>query len=108
MLQNAPQPCVMLVHHARHNTHRHVLDHGQKHGFKQQRETRPGPRPRRLDLQDAAVSAMAARHAAVQKRLVLVLLTYNLLNLRQLAIDSHFMPKIYFWITNMYRRSLSH
>jgi hypothetical protein len=61
----------MLAHHAGDNTHRHVFDHGHKHGFKQQRETRPGPRPGNLDLQHAAIGAKAARHAAVQKRLVL-------------------------------------
>ena len=71
VLDDSPQPCVVLADEARDGRHRHVRDerHGQR--LEQQREAGTGPGPGHRDLLDAAIGTGDARRARVEKDLVL-------------------------------------
>ena len=71
MVDDAPQPGVVLLHQARGGPDRHGGDERHDDGLEQQGEAGTGSRPRHGDLFDAAVGAGDASHAGVQEGLML-------------------------------------
>jgi hypothetical protein len=71
MVDDAPQPGVVLLHEACRGSDRHGGDERHDEGLEQQREAGAGPCPRHDDLLDAAVGAGDASHAGVQEGLML-------------------------------------